>query len=156
MGLEEKGGAGISGILAERELQSLKDAEFNKKLEAMGQEISQMGKNVDKMFLGIKGLGEADGKTTILDFNIQQCWDRIKTSERGYEDMDKIFAGRFANNPEFRKQALDKLSDEKVIEMVKNKELDGILTGVCRDEACRADLTARVKQAQKGTDKKLL
>ena len=152
----EKGGESLSGILALQELERRKEKEFNKKLEEMDKKIAQMGKGLDKVFLGIDGLGKAEGKKTVLDFSPQECWNRVKSSDHGWEDMDKIFTDRFAENPEFRKTALAKLSDEKIIEMEKNKELDGILTGVCKDEACRADLTARVKEAKKGTEKKLL
>jgi len=145
----------ISGLLAQQELQRKKEEEFDKKLAGMDKKISQMGKNFDKVFLGLDGLGKAEGKKTILDFSPQACWDRIKTSEHGWTDMDGVFSDRFAENPEFRKTALDKLSDEKVIEMVKKKEFDAILTGVCKDEACRTDLASRIKEAQKGKGKKL-
>ncbi|MQY59265.1 MAG: hypothetical protein GH144_06630 [Clostridia bacterium] len=145
----------IAGILAERELQRKKEEDFDNKLKEMDKKISQMGKNFDKVFLGLDGLGKAEGKKNILDFSPQEHWNEIKKSTHGFEDMDTIFSDRFATNQEFRKQALDALSDEKVVEMVKNKELDAILTGVCKDEACRTDLASRVKQAQKGTEKKL-
>ncbi|MBA7608886.1 hypothetical protein ES703_16070 [subsurface metagenome] len=154
MGIE--GGENISGILAERELQRKKEEDFDNKLKEMDKKIAQMGKGLDKVLLGMDGIANGQGKKTILDFSPQACWDRIKSSDNGLEDMDKIFADKFAKNPDFRKQALDELSDEKVVEMVKNKELDGILTGVCKDEACRVDLANRVKEAQKGTEKKLL
>ncbi|MBA7622588.1 hypothetical protein ES703_29966 [subsurface metagenome] len=149
-------GEDIAGILAERELQRKKEEEFNKKLEQMDKKIAQMGKGLDKVFLSLDGLGKAEGKKSILDFSPQEHWNEIKKSTHGWEDMDSIFTDRFAGNPEFRKTALAKLSDEKVIQMVKSKELDAILTGVCKDEACRADLASRVKEAQKGSQKKLL
>ena len=154
-GEEKGGGTGIdlAGYFAKVKLRELEQKEINDKIELMDKKISTMGKNIEKVVLGMDGMGE--GKA-IKSFSPQEHWDEIKKSIHGQEDMEIIFAGRFAKNPEFRKKALAELSDEKVIEMVKNKELDTILTGVCKDEVCRADLTARVKQAQKGTEKKLL
>lgn len=156
MGVEEKGGIDLEGYFAKQKLRDLEQKKINDQIEVMNKKISQMDQNVEKAVLALDGIANAEGKKTILDFNPQQCWNRIEVSEHGWEDMDLKFAGRFAENPEFRKQALEQLSDEKVIEMVKNKELDSILTGVCKDEACRADLTTRVKEAQKTTGKKLL
>lgn len=145
----------ISGLLAERELQRKKEEEFDKKLQKMDQKISQMGKGLDKIFLGIDGLGKAEGKKTILDFNIQECWDRIKTAEHGWEDMDEIFSDRFAKNPEFRKKALDNLSTQDFVDDVKAKKIEDKLTGMCTDEACRLDVEAKINEVRKGKGQKL-
>ncbi|MBA7496619.1 hypothetical protein ES702_07228 [subsurface metagenome] len=155
MGIEETGGGGISGILAERELQSKKEQELNKKLEEMDNKISQIGKNFETVFLGIKGLGQADGKKTILDFNIQQCWDRIKSAEHGYEDMDQIFSDRFAENSDFRAMALEKLSTEDFVNDIKAKKIEDKLKGMCTDEACILEVESKIKEARKGKGKKL-
>lgn len=157
MGLEEEGGnkgIDLAGYFAKVKLRELEQKEINDKIEVMDKKISQMGENIEKVVLGMDGMGE--GKGTIQSFSPQEHWQEIKKSAHGWTDMDSIFSDRFAENPEFRKTALGKLSDDKVIEMVKNKELDGILTGVCKDEACRRDLASRVKKAEKGTEKKLL
>ena len=149
------GGENISGILAERELQRKKEEEFDKKLQEMDNKISQMGRNFDKVFLGIDGIAKAEGKKTILDFNIQQCWDRIKAAEHGWEDMDNIFSDRFAKNPDFRKKALDKLSIQDFVDDVKAKKIEDKLKGMCTDEACLLDVEAKIKEAKKGKEKKL-
>ncbi|MBA7713765.1 hypothetical protein ES703_122775 [subsurface metagenome] len=155
MGVEEegKGGIDLAGYFAKVKLRELEQKAINDKIEGMNDRIGEMGKDIQKVVLGMDGMGK--GKKNILDFSPQEHWNEIKKSTHGFEDMDTIFSDRFATNQEFRKQALDALSDEKVVEMVKNKELDAILTGVCKDEACRVDLASRVKQAQKGTEKKL-
>ncbi|MBA7530054.1 hypothetical protein ES705_22257 [subsurface metagenome] len=155
-GEEKGGGTGIDleGYFAKVKVRELEQKKINDQIEEMNKKISQMGQNIEKVVLGMDGMGQ--GKETIQSFSPQQHWNAIKNSKFGLEDMDSIFSDRFAEKPEFRKQALGKLSDEKVIEMVKSKELDKVLTGVCKDEACRIDLTARVKEAQKGTAKKLL
>ena len=149
---EEKG-IDLDAYFAKVKLQEIEQKKFNDKIEAMNKKVTMMGANIEKVLLATDGMGK--GKKNILDFSPQEHWNEIKKSTHGFEDMDTIFSDRFATNQEFRKQALDALSDEKVVEMVKNKELDAILTGVCKDEACRTDLASRVKQAQKGTEKKL-
>lgn len=157
MGLEEEGGnkgIDLAGYFAKVKLRELEQKEINDKIEGMGKKISIMGQNLEKVALGLDGREE--GTKTIKSFSIQECWNRIRDSEHGWMDMDKIFSGRFAEDSGFRKKALAELSDDKVVEMVKNKELDGILTGVCKDKACRADLTARVREAERGKEKKLL
>jgi len=155
MGIEETGGRGINGILAERELRRKKEEEFNKKLEALDNKMSQMGKGIDKIFLGIDGIGTAEGKKTILDFNIQECWDRIKSSEHGIQDMDTLFSDRFAENPAFRKLALDKLSTEDFVNDVKAKKIEDKLKGMCTDEGCILDVETKIKEARKGKGRKL-
>ncbi|MBA7496779.1 hypothetical protein ES702_07388 [subsurface metagenome] len=156
MGLEEEGGGkgiDLAGYFAKVKLRELEQKEINDKIQRMDKKMSEMGQNIEKVVLGMDGMGK--GKKSILDFSPQDHWNEIKKSTHGWEDMDSIFTDRFAGNPEFRKTALAKLSDEKVIEMLKSKELDGILNGVCKDEACRIDLATRVKEAQKTTAKKL-
>jgi len=156
MGIEEEGaskGIDLAGYFAKVKLRELEQKEINDKIEGMDRKISLMGENIEKVILGMDGMGEGKGTKT---FSAQEHWEEIKRSEHGWNDMDDIFSDRFAENAEFRKKALGRLSDEEVVKMQKNKELDGILTGVCKDEACRADLTARLKEAQKGTEKKLL
>ena len=154
-GEEKGGGIDLDAYFAKQKLQEIEQKKVSDQMKKMDQKISKIGETLEQVVLGIDGV-KAQEKKAALDFSPQQHWNAIKASQHGWEDMDNIFSDRFAEDPEFRKQALGKLSDEKVIEMLKNKELDGILTGVCKDEACRADLTTRVKQAQKTTVKKLL
>jgi len=100
---------------------------------------------------------EEEAKEKSLDeYSAQEKYDSIKIASTALADLDNIYAGRFAEDPEYRKLALEKLSPETFVELVKNKEIDDKLTGMCQDEACRIDIAKRIKEVEKSTGKKLL
>lgn len=89
------------------------------------------------------------------DFPAQKKYESITKSADGIKDLDNIYVDKFAEDPEYRKLALEKLSPETFVELVKNKEIDDKLIGICQDEACRIDIVKKIKEVEKSTGKKL-
>lgn len=141
-----------------------KVGQFGKVLEKLQKELEPFGeictsveecKKKLKKFEEVATAGEGKEKT-LDDFSAQEKYDSIKKAPVALADLDNIYVARFAENPEYRKSALGKLSPETFIEMAKNKEIDDKLTGMCQDEACRIDIVKRIKEVEKSTGRKLL
>lgn len=141
-----------------------KVGQFGKVLGKLQKELEPFGeicttveecKKKLKKFEEVAAGGEGKEKT-LDDFSAQEKYDSIKNAPLALADLDNIYVARFAENPEYRKLALGKLSPETFIQMAKNKEIDDKLTGMCQDEACRIDIVKRIKQVEKSTGKKLL
>lgn len=132
-------------------------AELQNKLKPFGQFCTTVEECQTKLKELEKAPPEEEPKEKTLDeFSAQEKYDSIKTAPLALKDLDNIYAGRFAEDPEYRKQALKKLPAEVFVEMVKNKEIDDKLTGMCTDEACRIDIKKRIKEVEKSAGKKLL
>lgn len=86
----------------------------------------------------------------------QELWETLKSNESWLQDIDNIYAEKFAKDPEYRKLAMEKLPKEAFVEMAKNKEIEDKLTGMCEDEICRIDVKSKIKEAEKKPEKKLL
>lgn len=131
--------------------------ELQKQLEPFGEICTSVEECKKKLKKFEEVAAEGEGKEkTLDDFSAQDKYDSIKKAPLALADLDNIYVARFAENPEYRKLALEKLSPETFIEMAKNKEIDDKLTGMCQDEACRIDIVKRIKEVEKSTGKKLL
>lgn len=100
-----------------------------------------------------------DGKSeekTLDNFTAQEKFDSIKNSESALEDLDGLYADRFASDPEYRKLAFGKLSVETFVDDTKKKIIEDKLKGICQDETCRVDVEKMMKEAKKPGEKKLL
>jgi len=89
-------------------------------------------------------------------FTAQEKYDSIKIAPTALSDLDNLYTERFAEDPEYRKQALEKLPDEVFVELAKDKAIETKLTALCNDEVCRTDVVAKIKKVEKSTGKKLL
>jgi len=146
----------VSGV----EVEVLDAKEQLKGLQEKLKPFGQFCTTVEECQAKIKELKETPAEEpkekTLDEYSAQEKYDSIKTAPSALGDLDNIYAGRFAEDPEYRKLALEKLPSEVFIEMVKNKEIDDKLTGMCQDEACRIDIVKRIKEVEKSTGRKLL
>ena len=130
---------------------------LQKKLEPFGEVCNSVEECQNRLKELEKAPPEEESKEKTLDeYSAQEKYDSIKIAPTALADLDNIYVGRFAEDPEYRKLALEKLSPETFVELIKNKEIDDKLTGMCQDEACRIDIVKRIKEVEKSTGKKLL
>lgn len=134
--------------------------ELQEKLEPFGQfctTVEECKAKLKKFEEKAKETPAEEAKQKTLDeFTAQEKYNSIRDgAPQAVQDLDNIYVDKFAENPEYRKLALEKLSPETFVELVKNKEIDDKLTGMCQDEACRIDIVKRLKEVEKSTGKKL-
>lgn len=149
----EKRVSGVEGEVldAKEQLKGLQE-----KLKPFGQFCT----TVEECQAKIKELEETPAEEpkekTLDEYSAQEKYDSIKTAPSALGDLDNIYAGRFAEDPEYRKLALEKLPDEVFVELAKEKAIETKLTALCNDEVCRTDVVAKIKEVEKSTGKKLL
>lgn len=130
---------------------------LQKRLEPFGEVCSSVEECEKKIKELQKGPSEEESKEKTLDkFSAQEKYESIKTAPSALADLDAIYADRFASEPEYRKSALEKLSDDVFVELAKDKTIESKLTALCNDEVCRTEVVAKIKEVEKSTGKKLL
>jgi len=130
---------------------------LQKKLEHFGEVCNTVEECQNRLKELEKAPSEEEAKEKSLDeYSAQEKYDSIKIAPTALADLDNIYAGRFAEDPEYRKLALEKLPDEVFVELAKDKAIESKLTALCKDEVCRTDVVAKIKEVEKSTGKKLL
>ncbi len=131
--------------------------ELQKKLEPFGEVCTSVEECQKKLKELEKAPSEEETEKKTLDkYSAQEKYDSIKKAPMALADLDNIYVARFAENPEYRKLALEKLPDEVFVELAKEKAIETKLTALCNDEVCRADVVGKIKEVEKSTGKKLL
>jgi len=130
---------------------------LQKQLEPFGEVCSSVEECQKKLNELEKAPSEEEPEEKTLDkYSAQEKYDSIKNAPSALGDLDNIYADRFAEDPEYRKLALEKLSDDVFVELAKEKAIETKLTALCNDEVCRADVVGKIKEVEKSTGKKLL
>jgi len=130
---------------------------LQKQLEPFGQVCTSVEDCQKKIKELQKGPSEEESTEKTLDkFTAQEKYDSMKNAPTALADLDKIYVTRFAEDPEYRKLALENLKDETFVELAKEKAIESKLTALCNDEVCRTDVVAKIKEVEKSTGKKLL
>jgi len=142
----------------------VKIEQFGTVLEELQERLKPFGEvctTVEECQAKIKELEKAPSEEeteekTLDKYSAQEKYDSIKNAPSALGDLDSIYVDRFAEDPEYRKLALEKLSDEVFVELAKEKAIETKLTALCNDEVCRTDVVAKIKEVEKSTGKKLL
>lgn len=130
---------------------------LQKQLEPFGEVCTTVEECEQKIKELQKAPSEEESKEKTLDkFSAQEKYDSIKTAPSALADLDSIYVGRFSEDPEYRKLALEKLPDEVFVELAKKKAIESKLTALCKDDVCRTDVVKKIKAVEKSTGKKLL
>lgn len=173
-------GTFVEGI-SKREEQQRDDHRIEEQIKSatapLGKKVDQQGKILEELQNKLKPFGqfcttveeceakikelaetppeEETKEKSLNEFTAQEKYNSIKIDPTALGDLDSIYAGRFAEDPEYRKLALEKLPDEVFIELAKEKAIESKLTALCNDEVCRADVVEKIKEVEKATGKKL-
>lgn len=146
----------VSGV----EVEVLDTKEQLKGLQEKLKPFGQFCTTVEECEAKIKELEETPAEEskekTLDEYSAQEKYDSIKNAPSALADLDNIYAGRFAEDPDYRKSALEKLPDELFVELAKEKAIESKLTALCKDEVCRTDVVEKIKEVEKSTGKKLL